>query len=138
MTVISIFLDTYDVQSVSGRAIAGGLELSCTFAEGSQAQSCILTIYRILENGMERFITNASIRRVNPQTSGQVLNLDLGEYVVREVAEVESGGQVTIHRRRDVRKLSVTEPAPVTTSASTMLTPGCSFIVCDACMMTIN
>ena len=27
------FLDTYDVQSVSGRAIAGGLELSCTFAE---------------------------------------------------------------------------------------------------------
>ena len=119
-----ILLGTYDVQLVSGRALAGGLELSCTFAEGSQAQGCILTIYRILENDMERFITNISISRVNPQTSGQVTNLDLGEYVVREVAEIESDGQVTIHTRRDVLKLLVAEPAPITTSASTTLTPG--------------
>ena len=35
---------TYDVQSVSGRAISGGLNLSCMFAEGLQAQICILTV----------------------------------------------------------------------------------------------
>ena len=50
---LSCFTDTYDVQSVSGRVIPGGLELSCTFAEGSQAQSCIITLHRIVENGME-------------------------------------------------------------------------------------
>ena len=112
---------------MSGRAIADGLELSCTFAEGSQAQNCILTIYRTLENGMELFI---SIIRENPQTSGRVLNLGVGEYVVREMAEVESDGQITIHRRRhNMLKLLVTEPAPFITSDSTMLTPGCLFIV---------
>ena len=92
--------------------IAGGLQLSCTFAEGSQAQSCILIIYRILENGMDIFIMNVSISRGNPQTNGRVSNLELGEYVVREVAEVESDGQVTIHNRRNVLEFSVTEPAP--------------------------
>ena len=104
-------IDTYDVQSVNGIAIAGGLELSCTFAEGSQAQSCILTIYRrmSLENAMEIFTANITISRENPQTSGRVSNLELGEYVVREVAEVESDGQVTIHRRRDVLKLVITQ-----------------------------
>ena len=123
-------IDTYDVQSVSGTAIAGGLELSCTFAEGSQAQSCILTIYRTmpLENGMEMFAMNITISRENPQTSGRVSNLELGEYVVREVAEVESDGQVTTHRRRDVLKLVITQPSPAATSESTMLTPGCLFI----------
>ena len=121
------FIDTYDIQSVDGRAIAGGLELSCTFAEGSQAQSCILTIYRVLENGVE-IISNITISRENPRVSGQVSNLELGEYVVREVAEVESDGQITIHRRRDVLKLVITEPAP-TTSESTMLIPGWLFIV---------
>ena len=116
---------------MSGRAIAGGLELSCTFAERSQAQSCILTVYRVFENGMELFVANISISRVNPQTSGRVLNLEVGEYVVREVAEVESDGQVTIHRRRDVLELSITEPSSTKTTDSTMLTPaaGCLSIV---------
>ena len=126
-------IDTYDVQSVSGTAIAGGLELSCIFAEGSQAQSCILTIYRILNSetrkSMEIFIANVTISRENAQTSGQVLSLELGEYVVREVAEVESDGQVTIHRRRDVLSLVITEPAPTTTTESSMLMQGCLFIV---------
>ena len=123
-------IDTYDVQSVSGIAIAGGLELSCTFAEGSQAQSCTLTIYKTmsLENGMEIFIVNITIGRENPQISGRVSNLELGEYVVREVAEVESDGQVTIHKRRDVLKLVITQPSPATTSESIMLTPGCLVI----------
>ena len=52
------------------------------------------------------------------------------------VAEVKSDGQdlsytgIIIHRRRDVLDLSVTEPAPHTTSESTMLThaPGCLVI----------
>ena len=108
---------------MSGTAIAGGLELSCTFAEGSQTQSCILTIYRTLENGVGIFIANMTINRSsreNPQTSGWISNLELGEYVIRQVTEVESNGQITIHRRRDVLYLMITEPAP-TTSESTML-----------------
>ena len=124
-------IDTYDVQSVSGIAIPGGLELNCTFAERSQAQSCILTIYRTisLENSMEIFIANITISREHPQTSGRVSNLELGQYVVREVAEVESNGKVTIHRRRDVLSLIITEPAPTTTSESSTLMQGCLFIV---------
>ena len=122
-------IDTYDVQSVSGIATPGGLELSCTFADGSQAQSCILTIYQILENGIKIFIANITISRENPQVSGGIANLELGEYVIREVIEVENDGQLTIHRRRDVQKLVITELAPATTSESTMLIPGCLFIV---------
>ena len=121
-------IDTYDIQSVNGIAIAGGLELSCTFADGSQAQSCILTIYWILENGMEIFIANITISRENSQASGGIEKRELGEYVIREVAEVESDGQVTIHRRRDVLKLVITQPSPATTSESTMLIPGCLVI----------
>ena len=109
---------------MSGRAIAGGLELSCTFAEGSQAQSCIMTLYRILENGMDGFIMNVLISRVNPQTNRRVLNLDLGEYFVRDVAEVESDGQVTFHNQRYNLLLLVTKTASATTSESTVLTPG--------------
>ena len=78
---------------------------------------------------MEILIANVSIGREKPQASGQVSNLRLGEYVVREVAEVESDSKVTIHRRRDVLKLVLTEPATAITSVSTMSTPGCSFIV---------
>ena len=78
---------------------------------------------------MEIFIANVTISRENAQTSGQVLSLELGEYVVREVAEVESDGQVTIHRRRDVLSLVITEPAPTTTTESSMLMQGCLFIV---------
>ena len=74
---------------------------------------------------MEIFTANITISRENPQTSGRASNLELGEYVVRKVAEVESDGQVTTHRRRDVLKLVITQPSPATTSKSTMLTPGC-------------
>ena len=116
---------------MSGRAIPGGLELNCTFADGSQAQGCILTISRILESGMDRFIVNVSITRVNSHSIGQVLNLDLGEYVVREVAEVESDGQVTTHRRRNIiLTLLITERGPITTSGILLiLTTDCSFFV---------
>ena len=101
-----LFTDTYDVQSVNGRPIAGGLELSCTFAEGSQAQSCILTIC----NGTYLEICrNISISREDPQTSGRLKGLDPGLYTIRKVAEVESDGQVTVHRRIVVLELQITE-----------------------------
>ena len=105
---------------MSGRAIPGGLELNCTFADGSRAQSCTLTISRILipEDGTDRFIVNVSITRVNSHSSGQILNLDLGEYVVREIAEVESDGQVTTHRRRSILTLLITELAPIKTTGA--------------------
>ena len=113
---------------MSGRAIPGGLELDCTFAKRSQAQGCILTISRVLEGGMDRFVMNVSITRVNSHSSGRVLNLDLGEYIIIKVAEVESDGQVTTHNRRNVLILLITELAPITTS-ELMLTPGCSFFI---------
>ena len=93
-----IDIDTYDVQSVSGRAIPGGLELDCTFAEGSQAQSCILTVCR-LENGMEEYCMNLTIVRENLQQSGQLTGLQPGLYAVKNVTEVESDGSVTLLRR---------------------------------------
>ena len=102
---------------MNGSAIAGGLELSCTFAEGSQAQSCILAICR-MENSMEVSCMNITISREEPQISGRQTNLQPGLYVVREVAEVESDGQVTIHGRRDVLELMITELLP--TIISTM------------------
>ena len=92
---------------MSGTAIAGGLELSCTFAEGSKAQSCILTVCK-MENGAAVSCMNIAINREDPQTSGQITNLQPGLYVVREVAEVESKGRVTTLSRRDVLELMIT------------------------------
>ena len=107
-------IDTYDVQSVSGRAIAGGLELNCTFADGSQAQSCILTVCRLVqENGMEEYCRNLTINRESPRQSGKLAGLQPGFYVVRNVIEVESDGSMTIHGRIDVLlQLNITEPPP--------------------------
>ena len=101
---------------MSGIAIAGGLELTCTFAKGSQAQSCILTVCR-MENGMEVSCMNITISREKPQMSGRRTTLQPGLYVVREVAEVESDGQVTMLRlRRNILELMITEPSLTTTS----------------------
>ena len=104
-----IDVDTYDVQSVSGRAIPGGLELDCTFAEGSQAQSCILTVCR-LENGMEEYCMNLTIIRKNLQQSKQLTGLQPGLYTVKNVTEVESDGSVTLLRRTVALQLTITEP----------------------------
>ena len=65
------------------------------------------------------FIANITINRSlreNPQTGRRILNLDIGEYVIRQA---EGDGQVTIYRRRDVLSLMITEPARTTTSEST-------------------
>ena len=99
---------------MSGRAIAGGLELSCTFAEGSQAQSCILTVCR-MENSMEDCCRNLTINRESPQQSGQVTGLQPGLYTLRNVIEVESDGSKTIHERTNVLlQLNITESLPTT------------------------
>ena len=103
---------------MSGRAIAGGLELNCTFAEGSQAQSCILTVCRLVqENGMEEFCRNVTINR---RVLGKV-GLQPGFYVVRNVIEVESDGSMTIHGRIDVLlQLNIAEPPPTTSPTGSM------------------
>ena len=98
---------------MSGRAIPGGLELDCTFAEGSQAQSCILTVCR-LENGMEEYCVNLIINRENLQQSGQLTGLQPGLYAVKNVTKVESDGSVTLLRRTVELQLNITEPSPTT------------------------
>ena len=108
-----LLTDTYDVQSVSGTAIVGGLELNCTFAEGSQAQSCILSVCRI-EKGILGSCTSIIIGRDNPQTAGQISNLLPGLYAVRKVAEVESDGQITILERKNILELRIPDTIPFT------------------------
>ena len=51
----------------------------------------------------------------DPQTSVRITNLQPGLYVVREVAEVESDGQVTTLSRRNVLELIILSP-PITNS----------------------
>ena len=109
-----------------GSALADGLELSCIFAEGSQAQSCILKVCRV-KNGTVVHVPCKNItisREDQAQPNGQLTNLQPGVYVVREVAEVESDGQVTIHRTKDVLELVITESQP----SATFTTPGCLLI----------
>ena len=110
--IIILFTGTYDVQSVSGTAIAGGLELSCTFAEGSHAQSCILTVCRMENYSVAGSCMSININRdsEDPQTSVRIMNLQPGLCVVREVAEVESDGQITTLSRRNVLELIISPP----------------------------
>ena len=91
-----------------------GLELNCTLAEGSQAQSCILNVCRI-EKGILGSCTNITIGRDDPQTAGRISNIPPGLYVVREVAEVESDGQITILERKNILELRIPDTIPSTT-----------------------
>ena len=104
---------------MSGRAVAGGLELSCTFAAGSQAQSCILTVCR-LENGMEEYCRNVTINRARLQGSGQLTGLQPGLYTLKNVIEVESDGSMTIRGRTAVLQLNITEPPPTKSPTGSM------------------
>ena len=108
---------------MSGRALPGGLELDCTFAKGSQAQSCILTVCR-LENGMEEYCMNLTIVRENLQQSGQLTGLQPGLYTVKNVTEVESDGSMTLHRRTDKLQSPIIEPPPTTVTAPTEIISG--------------
>ena len=87
----------------------GGVELSCTFAEGSRAQSCILSVC-IMEDDIEEPCMNITINREENTTNQQIINLQPGLYIIREVAEVESDGQLTVHRKKNVLELRVNEP----------------------------
>ena len=127
---VNVYVETYDVQSVSGRAIPGGLELDCTFAEGSRAQSCILTVCR-LENVVEEYCMNLTSVKENLQKSGQLTGLQPGLYIVKNVTEVESDGSVTLLRRTDVLQLTITEPPP--TTAPTGIISSSLFTVIDDC-----
>ena len=99
---------------MNGTVLTGCLELTCTFAEGSQAQSCILTICKI-ENGIEDSCMNISINRAESTEGQRLQNLQPGLYTIREVAEIESNGQLTVHKKHNVLELRVTEPPPSTT-----------------------
>ena len=119
---------TYDIQSVSGSAIAGGLELSCTFATGSQARSCVMTISGLRDDCNRITDENVTIARSNNllTSSGQKTVFCLGVYTITEVFEVESDGTVTTVESIDPLPIEVTDLPPVTTTSST--TPGyCSF-----------
>ena len=113
---------------MSDRAIPGGLELDCPFAEGSRAQSCILTVCR-LENGMEEYCMILTIVRESHQQSGQLTGLQPGLYIVKNVTEVESDGSVTLLRRTVVLQLTITEPPPTILPTKTISSS--LFIVID-------
>ena len=104
-------IDTYDVQLVNGTVLPqdGGVELSCTFAEGSRAQSCILSVCR-MEGDIEEPCRNITINREENTVNQQIISLEPGLYIIREVAEVESDGQLTVHREKNVLELRVNEP----------------------------
>ena len=108
---------------MSGRAIAGGLELSCTFAEGSQAQSCVLLICP-KGTGFEGSCVTTTIFR-NPHDSslmstGQITNLQPGLYLVIALAELEKDGELTSLRRKTELELELLiYPPPQTTTSIT-------------------
>ena len=110
-------LGTYDVQSVSGRAISGGLELSCTYAEESQAQSCILEICNSI-------ITNGSCRNVIIARGSQLSDhTQPGMYTVTVVGEIEKNGEITsikIHDNNIPLQYMIIVPPLVTT----LISPG--------------
>ena len=115
-----MLLGTYDVQSVNISAISGGLNLSCTFVSGSQAQSCLLTVCSV-EDGSS-CITNTTITRNggSPTFTKQVTNLPPGMYTVTQVAEKERDGEVT-----DVRGIDMGGAVNVT-DVNTTSTPSSS------------
>ena len=87
---------------MSGSQVADGLEFNCTFAEGSQAQSCILTVCNNMEEW--EFCKNVTVSRSPQSTIATVLlnNLPPGIYVIREVGEVERDGTVTFLSQREL------------------------------------
>ena len=112
---------TYDVQSVSASAIAGGLELSCTFATGSQARSCVLTVCRVEDNSiLKESCTYSTISRNNNSLTSikQEPISTSGMYSIVQVGEVESSGRVTVVEL--MGEISILYLPPVSTTS----TPG--------------
>ena len=104
------------MQSVNVSAVPGGLELSCTFVSGSEAQSCLLTVCRV-EDVSSCIPTTTITRNGGSLTfTKQVTNLPPGMYTIGQVAEVERDGEVTFVRGIDVGEVRVTDTP--TTSAT--------------------
>ena len=111
-------LGTYDVQSVSGSATAEGRELNCTYAEGSQAQGCILMICN------SSLCINATIPRDSQSKFiEQVNELQFGDYAITAVAEIEEDGEVTSLRTRDALELMIAFP-PLEVITTESIQPG--------------
>ena len=125
------------MKSVNITAIPGGLELSCTFVNGSQAQSCLLTVCRV-EDGSSCTQNTTITRNGGSLTFTKlVTNVPSGMYTIRQVAEVERDGEVTVVRGIDVGEAvnvtdvittSTTESSPsgsYTSRSNHNLIPGC-------------
>ena len=114
-----MFAGTYDIQSVCVSAIASGLNLSCTFAEGSTAQGCILTVCKVeTERNEENSCTNITVVR-NRQTSSsdfQVTTLEPGIYTITQVQEIESDGVITTVQLENSINVSVEQPSHPSTT----------------------
>ena len=112
-------LGTYDVQSVSGSATAEGRELNCIYAEGSQAQSCVLLICNsslcILSVIIPRDYQSNFIEQVN--------QLQFGDYTIIAVAEIDEDGEVTSLRTRAALELMITFP-PLEVITTESIQPG--------------
>ena len=68
---------------------------------------------------MDNSCMNLTISREGPQISGQLTGLQAGIYTVRKVAEVEKGGEITVHGITDVLELYVAKATPTTSFAET-------------------
>jgi hypothetical protein len=64
-----------------------------------------------MEDDIEELCRNVTINR-EENTVNKKINLLPGLYIIREVAEVESDGQLTIHRKKNVLELRVNELPP--------------------------
>ena len=82
---------TSNIQSISGSVIGEGLELSCTFANRSQTQSCILSVCRLENVNHRGSCINVTIPRDNHSltSSEQLTNLSPGQYVVSLVGQMD-------------------------------------------------
>ena len=88
---------------MSGSATPVARELSCTYADGSQVQGCIVMICNIIPVAP---CPNVTITR-DSQSNEQVNNLPPGMYTVTAVAEIEEDGKVTSLRTRDALELMI-------------------------------
>ena len=89
---------------------------------GSQAQSCLLTVVYIytVEDGSS-YIPNTTITRNGGSLTftKPVTNLPPGLYTIRQVAEVERDGEVTVVRGIAVREVYVTAAPTMSAACNT-------------------
>ena len=86
---------------------------------GSQAQSCLLTVCQVEDESS--CITNTTItRNIGSLTfTKEVTNLPSGMYTIRQVAEVERDGEVTVVSGIDVGEAVNVIDVPTTSATPT-------------------